>query len=365
MNFLVSLIPTLFVLGILIIIHEFGHFIVCRLVGVKVEKFSIGFGPEIFRLQGKETQYVISLFPLGGFVKPAGESLSEIQSPSGPRPGDYLAAPLPARIAIVTAGVLMNYVLAYVLFIAVFMIGRPVPGTVIGNFVKGYPAEQSELRLGDRIAVVQGEEVRTWFDMLAALDKAPAGPIILGIEREGEVLNVPFTPKAEKVKDIFGKEHEMKRLGIQPHPEAVEFERYGFLEAALHALETEVQLTLMTYKAIFYLLSGKISMKAMSGPIGIIAMTGDAARMGLPYVLHLTATLSVSLAVFNLFPFPALDGGHLLFLLIEGVRRKSVSLEVQERAAQVGFVLLLALMGFIIYNDLVNLNIFDKVKQLF
>lgn len=365
MNFLFSLIPTVLVLGILILIHEFGHFIACRLARVKVEKFSIGFGPEIFHWQGRETRYVVSLFPLGGFVKPRGESMSEIQSPQGPQPGDYLAAPLGARIVIVTAGVFMNYVLAYVLFTAVFMTGRPVPGTVIGNFVEGYPAQQSGLRLQDRIAVVQGEEVRTWFDMLAALEKAPPGPLVLGIEREGEILDLTLTPKAEQMTDIFGKAHEVKRLGIQPHPKAVEFERYSFLEAAGRALETELHLTGMTYKAIFYLLLGKISLKAMSGPVGIIAMTGDAARMGLPYVLQLSATLSVSLAVFNLLPFPALDGGHLLFFLIEAVRRKRVSLEFQDRATQVGFVLLLALMGFIIYNDLVNLNVFDKVKNLF
>ena len=124
-------------------------------------------------------------------------------------------------------------------------------------------------------------------------------------------------------------------------------------------------MTAMTHKAIFYLIMGKLSIKTMSGPIGIISMTGDAARLGLPYVLQLAATLSISLAVINLLPIPALDGGHLLFLLIEGIRKKRVSLELQEKVTQVGFMLLLALMGFIIYNDLVNMDVFDKVKQLF
>src|SRR3990167_8198153 len=137
MAFLNSLLPAAVVLGLLIIIHEFGHFLACRLTGVKVEKFSIGFGPEILHWQGRETRFSLSLLPLGGYVKPAGETVGELVDQE-PKKGDYLAAPLLSRMVIVVAGVVMNYFLAFVLFSAIFFIGRPVPGTVVGCFIEGY-----------------------------------------------------------------------------------------------------------------------------------------------------------------------------------------------------------------------------------
>jgi len=368
MSFLISIIPTLIVLGILILIHEFGHFIACRLTGVRVEKFSIGFGPEIFHWQGKETRYAISLFPLGGFVKPAGESVSEVDA-EGPKPGDYLAAPIWARIVIVVAGVAMNYLLAYFLFVAIFVMGRPVPGTTIGGFVEGYPAKTSGLEVGDRIAQVNAQTVRTWNELTDAFQAAPGKDLSLVVERQNadqgrRQFPVQIAARIEMVKDIFGQSFEMKRLGITPHPEALEFESYGFGESIVKAWQTELFLTGMTYKALFYLILGKLSLKTMAGPIGIIAMTGTAAKLGLPYLLQLTANLSVSLAVINLLPIPALDGGHFLFLIIEAIRRKRVSLAFQERVTQVGFVLLMALMVLILYNDLVNINAFEKIKGM-
>lgn len=363
MSFLSSLLPALIVLGLLIIIHEFGHFLACRLTGVKVEKFSIGFGPEILNWQSKNTRYVISLLPLGGFVKPAGETVSETDS-SGPKPGDYLAAPLLARIFIVCAGVMMNYLLAFALFTLIFLMGRPVPGTTVGGFVKGYPAETSGLAAGDHITALNGKEVDTWKDLTDLIEVSPEGPMAVAVERGSEKLTLQVAPKVESGNDLLGHPIQVKRLGITPDPKANKFEKYGLKDSLRAAWETEVFLTVMTHKAIFYMLLGKLSMKALSGPIGIVTMTGNAVQLGLPYILQLTATLSVSLAVINLFPIPALDGGHLLFLLIEAVRRKRVSLEFQERATQVGFFLLLTLMVFIIYNDLVNVNAFDRVREI-
>lgn len=365
MSFISSLLPALIVLGILIIIHEFGHFIACRLVGVKVEKFSIGFGPEIFHWQGKETRFVLSLLPLGGFVKPAGESVSDLGEDQPPQPGDYLAASVWARIVIVCAGVVMNYLLAFVLFIAIFMMGRPVTGTTIGDFVEGYPAEQSGLLIGDTIKQVNGQEVQTWNELTDALQAAPSATIELTVERENIVESLNVNARVENVNDVFGKEVSMKRLGIMPHPEANVFEQHSFLGAVGAAWKTEVYMTVMTHKAIFYLIAGKLSMQTISGPIGIVTMTGSAAKLGLPYVLQLMAVLSVSLAVINLLPIPALDGGHLLFLIIEAIRGKQVSLKVQENATRVGFALLLGLMVFIIYHDLVKVDFFQKIMGIF
>ena len=369
MSFLFSIIPTIVVLGVLITIHEFGHFLACRLSGVNVEKFSIGFGPEILRVKRGVTEYVIALFPLGGYVKPAGESASEVAE-HGARAGDYLSAPLLKRIFIVCAGVLMNYALALVLFTVIFMIGRPVPGTTIGGFVDGYPAVESGLLKGDKINAIDGMPVSTWVEMTGAFEKSSEGGVDLTVSRpleNGEMsqLVLHVTPRVESVPDLFGKQVTVRRIGITPHPEANQFERFTFIPALKRGAETTWFLTWMTHKSIYYLILGKISVKAISGPVGIISMTGDAAKLGLPYLLQLTATLSVSLAVINLLPIPALDGGHLLFLLIEGIRRKKVSLEVQERVTQVGFAALLVLMVFLVYNDLVNIEAFEKIKGLF
>ncbi len=364
MHFIGSIIPALIVLGILIIVHEFGHFIACRLSRVKVEKFSIGFGPEIFHWQGKETRYAISLFPLGGFVKPAGESVGELGE-TGPKPGDYLAAPLLSRMFIVVSGVVMNYVLAYFLFAAIFMIGRPIPGTTVGGLIPGYPAEKSGLLTGDKILKVDDHEVGTWKDLTQLLEKAVNGKITLSVSRKDAVVPVVVTPKVEEVETIFGEKVKLSRIGVLPSQETVKIERLDLIHSLTSAWDTTVGLTAMTHKAIFYLILGKLSLKTVSGPIGIINLTGSAAQMGLVHLLQLTATLSISLAVINLLPIPALDGGHLLFLLIEGIRRKPVSLKFQEMTAQIGFILLLVLMAFILYNDLVNAHVFDKIRGVF
>lgn len=367
MSFLISLIPTLIVLGILILIHELGHFIACRLTGVRVEKFSIGFGPEILKFQGPETAYVISLLPLGGYVKPAGEMASEVEGEE-PKPGEYLAAPLPAKIFIVTAGVIMNYLLAFVLFTWVFMLGRPIPGTSVGGFIDGYPAKTSAISEGDRIVSINGAPVSTWNEMTEEINRLDGGELLLTLEKNGTrnaLYDVRITPKVETATDLFGKPVTVKRLGITPSPESQVFEKYPLQEAIVKGADTTVSLTVMTHKAIFFMLTGQMSAKAMAGPIGIIAMTGSAAQLGLPYVLQLAASLSVSLAVINLLPIPALDGGHFFFLLWEAITRRRVSYKVQEKLTQAGFVLLMVLMVFVIYNDLVNLSVFEKIAGFF
>lgn len=327
----------------------------CRATGVRVEKFSIGFGPEVLKWHREGTTYAVSLLPLGGFVKPAGESVTELDHHE-PQPGDYLAAPLLSRIIIVIAGVVMNYVLAFVLFSAIFMMGHPVTGTTIGGFVEGFPAATSGLEEGDRIVALNGQAVQTWEEMTALLQSDVTLPLELLVEREGSVEEVAILlqPKIEETKDIWGDPVTLKIMGIQPHPEAQIFQKYSVGKALREALRAEIVITTGTYRALFALVVGKLSIKNLAGPVKIVSYTGDAVKLGLVYVLKLAAILSVSLAVINLLPIPALDGGHLLFLLIEGIRRRPVSLEVQEKATQFGFMLLMVLMVFVIYNDIVN-----------
>lgn len=369
MSSIVSLLPALIVFGVLIIVHEFGHFFACRLSKVKVEKFSIGFGPELFHWQAGETRFSISLFPLGGFVSPAGEEASKV-GPEGPKPGDFLAAPVLSRIFIVVSGVVMNYVLAFVVFWAVFMIGRPMPGTVVGGFVKGYPAEASSLKAGDKVLKVDDHDVANWKEILDRFDQASGAMITLNVQRlrtdgQTELLTVRIRPRAEDTKDLFGKNVRIRRVGITPDPNAYVSERYAAFPALRKAWELEVFHTVLTHKALFYLITGQLSPKGLMGPLGIIQLSGQAAKAGIATLLQLLAILSVSLAVINLLPFPALDGGHLIFLLIELVTRKRISPVWQERITTGGFFLLMALMVFVLYNDVVNLSILDKLKHLF
>lgn len=364
LNLLNDLIPTVLVLGVLILIHEWGHFIACRLSRVRVEKFSIGFGPEIFHFQGRQTRYVVGLLPFGGFVKPSGESASEIGS-EGLRPYDYLAASVLKRMFIVTSGVGMNYILSFVLFIAIFMMGRPVPLAQIGGFMEGYPAERSGLTPGDRVLRVAGRPVDSWENLTRELNQIVTPEVELEVQHETIIKKFRVPVRVESVPDIFGEKHTRARLGIFPDQKAIRIEKLPFFTAVHEAFLTEVHLTALTYKALFYLVTGQLSPKTISGPLGIMAMTGMAAKMGWVSLLHLTAVLSISLAVINLLPVPALDGGHLLFLVIETLRGRQVSIEFQERATQVGFALLIALMVFVLYNDFVNLQVFDRIKTVF
>ena len=364
-----SILPALIVFGVLIIVHEFGHFIACRFSKVRVEKFSIGFGPELLHWQSGETRFSISLFPLGGFVSPAGEEASKV-GPEGPKPGDFLAASVLSRIFIVISGVAMNYVLAFLVFWAVFMIGRPMPGTVVGGFVKGYPAEASLLKVNDKILKVNDKAVANWQDILSRFDETSGAMIKLNIERprakaQPELLTIQIKPKVEDAKDLFGKVVQMKRVGITPDPATYVSERYDSLPALKKAWDLEVSQTVLTHKALFYLITGQVSPKHLMGPLGIIQISGQAAKAGIAAILQLLAILSVSLAVINLFPFPALDGGHLVFLLIELVTCRRISPIWQERITTAGFFLLMALMVFVLYNDVVNLSILEKLKHLF
>ncbi len=368
LNALGSLLPAVIVFGVLIIVHEWGHFIACRLSKIRVDRFSIGFGPELFHWQSHETRFSVALLPLGGFVSPAGEEASKV-GPEGPRPGDFLAAPVGARIFVVIAGVAMNYLLAFVLFWAIFLIGRPLPGTVVGSFVPGYPAEASLLKRNDKVVKVNGVPVGDWKALLRELDGASGDMIRFDVERpvtDGapEPLRVMIRPKVEATQDIFGKPFSMRRVGILPDPGVFITERYSFFPALRKAWELELYHAKLTHQALFYLITGKVSPKHLIGPLGIIQLSGQAAQAGIVTLLQLLAVLSVSLAVINLLPFPALDGGHLIFLLCELVTRRRLSPVLQERITTGGFVLLMVLMVFVLYNDVANMQLVVKIKNL-
>ncbi len=352
---------TLMILGLLIILHEFGHFLMCRINKIRVEKFSIGFGKEIWSFTRGETKYAISLFPFGGFVRPAGEDLAALEG-SKPKPGDYLAASVSQRLTVVAAGPIMNWFLAWSLFTVVFIIGRPVQMATIGEFIKGYPAETSGLQISDRITAVDGKKVDQWMEMTTFIREHTEGPLALTVLRSGSEAIVSLSPKSETDSATPGKP--FSRIGIKPDVKDVRIERFPAPMAAIKAATLVSDYTLMTYEAIFGLITRQLPIQTMSGPVGVVGMAAKASSMGIVYVIQLAAMLSVSLAVFNFLPIPALDGGHVLFLIIEAIKRKPLSLKLQERSTQVCFVLLIMLFVVITVNDISHLSWFERIRTL-
>ena len=342
--------------------HEFGHFIVAKKTGVRVEKFSIGFGPEIFGFTKGGTRYQVSLIPLGGYVKLAGET--EAEGIKGEK-WEYMSRSVGERARIIFAGPLLNYMLAFFIFSFVFIAGSPTLTATIGGVVPDYPAEAAGIREGDKILEINGESISYWDDVTRIVHTNREPRIELVIERDGRSMDLTVQPKSEDLKTIFGSKKRVGLIGIRP-AETIVYVKYGFIESFYMGAKKLFTLTYITYRALWAIVTGAVAFKdSVTGPVGIFYMTGQAAKLGIVYFLQLMGVISASLAIFNLLPVPVLDGGHLSFLAIEKVRKKPLSYKLQENIAQVGLVLLLCLMAFVFYSDFMRFGIFDKVLGFF
>ena len=349
------------VLSILVIVHEFGHFIVAKRTGVRVEKFSVGFGPEIFGITKGGTRYRISLIPLGGYVKLTGETgEEELKGESC----EYLSRTVGERAKIIFAGPLLNYILAFLIFSFIFVIGYPTLTTKIGKVMPDYPGASAGVEAGDVILEINGQEVNYWEDVTNIVHTNKEPEIELLVERDGRLVDLKVAPKSQEVKTIFGSKKRIGLIGIMPSEEVV-YVRHNVIKSVYMGGKKLIMLTYITYRALWASLTGAIPFKeSITGPVGIFYITGQAARMGIVYLLHLMGILSASLAIFNLLPVPVLDGGHLLFLAIEKVRRRPISHRVQENITQVGLALIMCLMLFVFYNDFMRFGIFEKIAGL-
>ena len=353
-----SLISILF-LGVLVVVHELGHLLVARWSGVRILRFSVGFGPRLFAWTKGHTEYAVSAIPLGGYVKMAGEQSSETSH----QPWEYLSKPVGTRAKIIVAGPFVNYLVALLSLWVVFLIGYPELLPVVGKVVDGMPAQAVGLQAGDRIQMINDREIRTWEVMTKTIYEAPDQPLTFRIERGGVPRAVTITPKSKSMTDPFGRQKTVGMIGISPSGEFQAY-RVGPLEAVGRTIHQQNEWVAQTMLALWSMLTGRISLnESVTGPIGIIYLTSEAVRMGIAPLLYLISLFSLSLALFNLFPIPILDGGHLLFLTLEKLRGKPVSLNVQERSAQVSFVLLMALVLVICVNDVNRFGLVDKVLQ--
>jgi regulator of sigma E protease len=437
-----TILAAIVVLGILIFVHELGHFLVAKRSGVGVLKFSLGFGPKLLGVKRGETEYLLSAFPLGGYVKMIGEDPADASAEAADPARSFSQKSVATRVRIILAGPVANLLLPVVIFWGVFatvgqpyflpIVGAPDPGspaaqagllpgdrvqalngerierwtdveaavqasagtplnftmmrdgrafdvrlspravvtpdifgqetqgwdvglhpllsTRIGQVLPGHVAEQAGLRSGDRIVALNGTQIVEWEQLAKTIHESPGKPVRLTVEREGRRFDVLVTPRSTKQQTASGEE-EIGLIGIGPAPES-RYQRLNPVTALVAGAKKTADLSVLIVQGFVKLIQAKISPKTIGGPILIGQMAGEVVQRGPVEFLSFTALLSINLAILNLLPIPVLDGGHLLFSLIEWLRGKPVSLRKREIAQQVGMVLLVGLMIFAFYNDI-------------
>jgi len=349
-----SLLSFVLVLGILIFVHEFGHFLLAKLCGVRVLKFSLGFGNKVVGRKWGETEYLISAFPLGGYVKMFGEQQGE-EIPASEYERSFSHKPVWQRFGIVFGGPLFNLLFAVLLFFAMFaLVGLPEPvdTTLIGHVSSGSAAQKAGIRDGDVILSIDGQKTTSWIQVSELIKNSKGKEVELVVDRNGATLTIRATPVMEKVKNIFG-EVSGKRylLGITRSDE-VRYRKAGLVESVKAAFIQTWNLIYLTIMGIVKIIQRVIPASELGGPIRIAEIAGQQLEAGWMNLLYFMGLLSVNLGVLNLLPIPVLDGGHLVFLTIEGIRGKPVSDRVMEVSQKVGIGLLGTLMLFVFYNDI-------------
>jgi regulator of sigma E protease len=350
---LTTIAATVIVLGILVFVHELGHFLLAKKLGVAVLKFSLGFGPKLIGKKIGETEYQIAAVPLGGFVKPLGEDPSE-EMKEEDRPRSLWAQPIWKRSLIIGAGPLFNFLLAAVLFSGINLFGIPYYPAKIGEVSSGLPAEMAGLKKGDVVLSVNGERVTKWDDLSKIIRNSKGTDLLLEVKRDGEVLEIKVTPKPSTQKDLFGEQISVFVIGITPFDEII-VEKVGPLVALGKGLSQTWFGIKLTVVSIVKLIQRVIPAKTIGGPILIAQLAGEQAKRGLVSLILFMAILSINLGVINLFPIPILDGGHFLFLGLEAILRRPLSIKKMEIAQQIGLIFIILLMLFAFYNDLIRI----------
>lgn len=339
------------ILSVLIVVHEFGHFIAARRAGVKVERFAIGFGPPLITIKGKQTDFLICLFLLGGYVKLAGDSRAEQKG----KDYEFLSKPVGVRSRIVFFGPLFNYFLAIVVFCAVYMIGFPHLDTFVGQVKEGYPAQEANIQAGDKILSINGKDVDNWIEVTDSISGSK-GLVTLVIERDSQVLEVSIMPTVEETVDVFGAKVPRRLIGIAASDKVKIVRQKNIFVAFYKGIEATLKVTFSFIKGIIYIILGRLPLKkSVGGIIAIYGYASTAAKLGLSSVLSLIGSISVCLAIVNLLPCPVLDGGHLLFFFMEKIRRKPLTQRTEDLLTRIGMVALLLLFAFIMYNDILRL----------
>lgn len=353
-----TLLSFIIVLGLLIFVHELGHFLFAKLFGVRVLKFSLGFGPRLFGRTIGETEYVVSAFPLGGFVKMFGENPDEQDVAEADKRASFAHKAAWQRFLIVFAGPVFNLLFAVVLFFMVFFfLGIPGAGegTRVGKVSDKSPAAQAGMIDGDLIVRIDDRETLVWQDVLDGVKNSNGKAITMVVRRGGEDLSLTVQPAMDTVKNVFGEEVERRyMIGIKKADEMIweESTLWTSLESALAQTWMYISLTAVGFVKI---IQQVVPASEIGGPILIAQIAGEQMKAGWVNLIYFMGLLSVNLGLLNLLPIPVLDGGHLVFLTLETIRRKPLGLRAQIVAQQIGIGLLGTLMIFVFYNDIVRL----------
>jgi len=354
------------ILSIIVFIHEFGHYYIAKLAGVKIDAFAIGFGPEIFGWNDKSgTRWKICCLPMGGYVKMYGDvnpaSMPDAEKMQEMKPEEKNVAfhykPLPAKAAIVFAGPLANFLLAFAILTFFFSYyGKPLTTTEISAVSEGGAAFEAGLVSGDVIASIDGTKVKEFSDIQRIVALNTGTPVEIEFLHNGEPKKVNLTPKISVRTDLFGNEVKGALLGIRAN--VISYEKLNAGSAAVEAVKETYNLSAGTLTAIWQMVTGKRSAREISGPIGIAKYSGQSADKGLPTVLWFMVVISINLGLVNLFPIPALDGGHLLYYTIEALRGEPMAEKFQQWGFRFGIAIIGTLAVFAIFNDIRNLNLF-------
>ena len=369
-GFLWTILSFLLVIGPLIFVHELGHYFVGRWFGVKAETFSIGFGREIAGWTDKRgTRWKLSWLPLGGYVKFAGDMNAASQPspewlalPADERASTFQAKPVWQRFLIVAAGPVVNFILAILIFTGFLMaLGEPRSPAVVAEIGADTPAAAAGLAIGDRILAIDGRRIERFEDISRQVVLHPGKEINIRFDRGGSVRETKARLKLNVQRDKFGNEFRGGQLGIGGRPV---IEDVSPVEAVAGAFRLTSYVVTTTIEGIGQIITGTRSVKELGGPLKIAKFSGEQASLGLLAFLWFVAVISINLGFINLLPIPMLDGGHLLFYLIEGVRRKPLKPEAQEWAFRTGLAALLGLMLFVTFNDLASFGLWSKLGGL-
>jgi regulator of sigma E protease len=359
MNFLHTLSSSAFTiaanavaLGLVIFLHESGHFIACRKLGVRVEKFAFGFGPELLGFTGATgTRFSICAIPFGGFVKPAGEEpVAGVEA----KPDEYFGQKWNRRLIIVYAGPAMNYILAFLLYTGlIWAKGLPQASkeAVIGNMMMGLPADKAGLEVGDRIKAFDGREIMSWEDLATSIHRSADQEIALTIQRGDKALDIKVTPHKDEAS-------QNGVIGIMPKAEYVPAGPLEAMSESAHLCWNQTKQTVTTIGSKIW----KRERPDLAGPVGIFQMVSRAARAGWEEFIFLIGFISVAIGFFNLLPLPLLDGGHGAFYFWEGLAGKRLTAETQEKANTMGLAFLLSLLVFATYNDVLRIRTERKAR---
>ncbi len=347
----VSIFSLIIVLGVLIFFHELGHFLVARLLGVGVERFSLGFGPKLVGKTIGVTEYRISAIPLGGYVKMVGESPDSELDPSD-IPFSFTHKPVFKRILIVAAGPLFNILLALIIFFGIFQIsGLLILKPGIGDVNEGSPAYMAGLKKNDLVVSIDNVDISSWEDMANAIMASKGKMLAISVLRDDTILTKNVTPEVKSFKNIFNEDVDRYVIGITASGEVFKKD-LNFFQAVSESVIQTYQITALTIKGIVKLFQGTVSPKTLGGPIMIAQMAGQQAKEGAVNLIFFIALISINLAILNFLPIPVLDGGHLLFFFIEAIKGSPVSVKVREISQQAGIFVLILLMIYVFYNDI-------------